>query len=124
MRFLCDVHITYKLVNQLIFLGFETIHINHILDKWNTSDKDIARYADSNDLIIITKDKDFRNSFFIKGTPKKLIKVNLGNISNQELINSISDNIEAIKKISKASSFLIEMDKGYITFTENKKFGF
>ena len=76
MKFLCDVHISYKVVKFLAKSGFETIHVNQILDGWNTKDKDISEYVDSNDLILLTKDYDFRDSFFIKGTPKKLIKIN------------------------------------------------
>lgn len=76
MRFLCDVHISYKIADHLNSLGFETIHINEILDKCKTKDKKICEYADSNDLIVITKDSDFRDSFFINKTPKKLLKIN------------------------------------------------
>lgn len=73
MKFLCDVHISYKLVNHLRLLGFEVIHVNEILDKWITSDSKICNFADQNDLVVITKDSDFRNSFYIKKSPKKLI---------------------------------------------------
>ena len=120
MRLLCDVHISYKVVKHLISLGFETIHVNEILDKWHTKDIDICDYADSNDLIVITKDSDFRDSFFIKKTPKKLIKINLGNISNQELIRIISENINSITKLSQKSYFLIELDKSYMTFIDDE----
>jgi predicted nuclease of predicted toxin-antitoxin system len=54
-------------------------------------------YADKNDLIVLTKDADFRNSFLIGGTPNKLVKINLGNISTNALIEVISENIEAMK---------------------------
>ena len=121
MRFLCDVHISYKVVKHLISLGFKTTHVNEILDKWNTKDIDICSYADSKDLIVITKDSDFRDSFFIKKTPKKLIKINLGNISNQELIRIISENIDSISKLSSKSYFLIEIDKSYITFIDDEQ---
>jgi hypothetical protein len=38
MQFLCDVHISYKLVNAIESLGFKCIHVNAILDKWYTKD--------------------------------------------------------------------------------------
>lgn len=117
MKFLCDVHISYKVVNFLSKSGFETIHVNQILDKWNTKDRDICKFADSNDLIVITKDSDFRNSFFVDGSPRKLIKVNLGNISTSDLIESISQILTAIEKLSNSSSFLVEIDKNLITYT-------
>lgn len=116
MRFLCDVHISYKIVNHLNAIGFETIHVNEILNKWFTKDKDICHYADSNDLILITKDSDFRDSYFVKNTPKKLIKINLGNISNVELIKVLSDNISSIQKLDSEERFLVEVEKNYITY--------
>ena len=116
MKFLCDVHISYKVTKHLQSLGFEDVHINDILDKWCTSDKSICNYADKNDLIVITKDSDFRNSFYIKKTPKKLIKINLENISNSQLIRIISDNLSSIEKLNKNPFFIIEIDSKSIQF--------
>jgi predicted nuclease of predicted toxin-antitoxin system len=65
MKFLCDVHISFKLVNAICNLGFECNHVNTILDKWYTKDAEIAKFADENDYIIIRKDADFRDSFFL-----------------------------------------------------------
>jgi len=69
-------------------------------------------------LIVITKDYDFRDSFFLRNTPEKLIKINLGNISTSELIKSISDILDAIDRLNSNSSFLIEIGKDYTTFTD------
>ncbi|MGV8133573.1 MAG: DUF5615 family PIN-like protein [Mangrovibacterium sp.] len=118
MKFLCDVHISYKLVAHLKFLGFQAIHVNEILNKSETKDSDICKYSDQNDLVIITKDADFRNSYFVKQTPRKLIKINLGNISNQELITIFSENIQVIRKLDSKSNFLLEVDKDNISVIE------
>lgn len=61
MNFLCDVHITRKLSKQLAEMG-HIVHVNDILNKWNTRDVEITEYVDNNDLILITKDQDFRNT--------------------------------------------------------------
>jgi predicted nuclease of predicted toxin-antitoxin system len=117
MKFLCDVHISYKLVNAIINLGFECVHVNTILDKWYSKDAAIAKYADDNNYIIITKDADFRNSFFVNKSPKKLIKINLGNITNIELIKLISDNIINFNNlVANHSNFIIEIDLETINF--------
>jgi predicted nuclease of predicted toxin-antitoxin system len=118
MRFLCDVHISYKLTKHLISLGFDSIHVNEILDKSETKDSDICKFADQNNYVIISKDSDFRDSFFVKQTPKRLIKINLGNIPNQELINIFSDNIELIQKLDAKFNFLLEIDKDSINLIE------
>lgn len=120
MKFICDVHISYKIVNFLSGIGYEAIHVNNILDKWLTKDKDICKYADSNELIVITKDYDFRDSFFLRKTPKKLIKINLGNISTNELLKSISDILPALERLSVNSYFMIEIGKNYTTFIDKQ----
>jgi len=74
------------------------------------------RFADANDLVIITKDADFRDSFLISNTPKKLIKINLGNISNAELIDIIEANLSAIAKLDNRDSFLVEIDKNRLSY--------
>lgn len=118
MKFLCDVHISYKLSNFLTSLGFESIHINDILNKSETIDSDLCDYADLNDYVIITKDSDFRDSYFVKQTPRKLIKINLGNIQNQELIKIFADNIGAIEKLDNKRNFLLEIGKDDLNLIE------
>ncbi|MCL6462254.1 MAG: hypothetical protein I4O51_10335 [Flavobacterium micromati] len=46
----------------------------------------ISKFSDSKDVILITKDFDFKNSFLINKKPRKIIKINLGNISTNQLI--------------------------------------
>jgi predicted nuclease of predicted toxin-antitoxin system len=116
MKFLCDVHISYAIAKRLHSLGFETIHVNEILDKWFTKDSDISAYADLHDLILISKDADFKNSFVIKKSPNKFIKINLGNISNQELAEILSNNIEFLRKLNLAKRFMVEIDRASIIY--------
>jgi len=116
MKFLCDVHISYKLVNHLKSLGYTAFHVNDMLDKWFTTDREICDYADNEDFIVVTKDSDFRNSFYIKNTPKKLIKINLGNCSNEELIKIFSENINRFDKLNANNSYIVEVDKKSIQF--------
>ena len=116
MKFICDVHISHKLVKHLKALGYESFHVNDLLHKWYSTDKEISTYADLHNLILITKDYDFKNSYFVNKTPHKLIKINLGNISNAELIRIISDNLTAIEKLDNEFRFLVEIDKDYVAF--------
>lgn len=118
MKFLCDVHISYKLTSHLIALGFEAIHVNEILNKSETKDSELCKYADENDYVIISKDADFRNSYFVKQSPKKLIKINLGNISNQELLHVFNENIGLIHNLGVKRNFLLEIDKTTLTLIE------
>jgi predicted nuclease of predicted toxin-antitoxin system len=114
MKFLCDVHISIKLVKHLN-KEHNCIHVNTILDKWHTSDSAIANYSDLNNLILITKDFDFKNSYFVNKTPKKLLKINLGNISNAQLIEIFDRFLSEIEEINnKHDYFMIEIDNTFI----------
>lgn len=76
MNFLLDAHLPISLSKYLAQQPDCTgIHVNLILQKWHTSDSEICNYADKNDMILLTKDSDFKNSHFINKTPKKLIRI-------------------------------------------------
>ena len=45
MKLLCDVHISYKIVTFFRINNLDAIHVNEILDRWNTKDKDICEFA-------------------------------------------------------------------------------
>jgi predicted nuclease of predicted toxin-antitoxin system len=118
MKFLCDVHISFKLVKYLEKKGFECIHVNNILDKWFTKDSDISKFADLNDYIIITKDQDFKNSHLLKNSPKKLIRIILGNISNFELLELFEKYLPAIEFQSQTKSFFIEIGTSLVLYSK------
>ncbi|SEF96994.1 hypothetical protein SAMN03080598_02021 [Algoriphagus boritolerans DSM 17298 = JCM 18970] len=44
--------------------------------------------------MLISKDPDFKLSYLIKKKPLKLIKVNLGNVSNSALLELFSKKLE------------------------------
>jgi predicted nuclease of predicted toxin-antitoxin system len=117
MKFLCDVHISIKLVKFLISKNHDCIHVNTILEKWHTKDRDIANYADQNGLILITKDGDFRDSHYLKNTPNKLVKINLGNISNTDLILIIGNNLTKIEKLNSNDSFILEVGNDNLIYS-------
>lgn len=117
MKIVCDVHISFKIVRFLQSQGVETLHVNDVLEGDITKDKDICAYADENDLVVMTKDADFQNSFFLMKTPLKLMKINLGNISTQELIQVLSQNLPTISEAFKSSPCMVEIDKEAIRIT-------
>ena len=111
MRFLCDVHISYKVVNLFEKLGYEAIHVNQILQKSETKDADICKYADNNNYIVVSKDVDFKDSFIINRTPKKLLRICLGNISNELLIHLLMKAESKIQEFKKYEFVMIEIDQ-------------
>ncbi|HKK40295.1 MAG TPA: DUF5615 family PIN-like protein [Cryomorphaceae bacterium] len=113
VRFLCDVHITIKLSKYLENLGHRSEHVNNVLDKWHTSDDQISKYVDENACILISKDQDFKNTHFLKSSPRRLVKINLGNISNRQLLEIVEKHIDRISDVaSEHNKFLIEINEG------------
>ncbi len=111
MKFLCDVHIPYKLVSYLRSIEIEAIHVNSILNGSNSKDAEKADYADENDFILISKDADFKMSYLLKKKTPKLIKVDLGNISNADLLKIFESNLDLIRMLSSSPNFMIELGK-------------
>ncbi len=109
MKFLCDVHISYKVCKFLEQYGHQAIHVNSILNKWFTEDSAICEYADENNNIVITKDEDFRATFLLKKKPKKLIRIILGNISNKTLTETILHCLPTIENLSENEYFFMEI---------------
>lgn len=109
MKFLIDANLPISLCKLLQSLDFDCIHVSTILQGFNSKDKDISDYADNKGLILISKDYDFKTSFLVNGTPKKFIKVNLGNINNSELILYFQSLLKEYSKFKKLDSFMIEL---------------
>jgi predicted nuclease of predicted toxin-antitoxin system len=117
MNFLCDVHISLKLVKHLEKLGHTALHVNSLPSKWHSTDSEICRLADQKELIVITKDEDFRNSFLLNQTPKKLVRITLGNISNQDLIEILTRNLPLIAELNTEKGFYLELGGSAVVYT-------
>jgi predicted nuclease of predicted toxin-antitoxin system len=111
MKFLCDVHISYKVQKFLSDQGHAAFHVNELPRKWDTKDKEICLFTDAEDCIVITKDADFVDFYYIRQSPKKLIKINLGNIATSELIRLLSEVLPLLQKLLSRKRFLVEVDK-------------
>ncbi|MFD1256971.1 DUF5615 family PIN-like protein [Mucilaginibacter terrae] len=119
MNFLIDVHLPISLSKYLNNqTGCTSIHVNQILQKWHTTDAEISRYADENNMVVISKDSDFKDSHFINKTPEKLIKINLGNISNSDLITLFKSYLYFIMPLNDKASFYIEVSKEQLTIID------
>ncbi|WP_396177541.1 DUF5615 family PIN-like protein [Flavobacterium micromati] len=78
----------------------------------------ISKFSDSKNLILITKDFDFKNSFLINKKPRKLIKINLGNISTNQLIELFDRFMPEIELVdNKNFQYMIEIESQLIKVT-------
>lgn len=56
MDFLIDVHLPIALSKYLDKQNdCSSLHVNQILQKWNTTDAEICKYADEKNLVVIPK---------------------------------------------------------------------
>ena len=113
MRFIIDAQLPFSLKILLIDIGHDAIHTDDLGDKERTSDNEIREVSENKNRIVISKDADFVDSFYIKGIPKKLLLISTGNIKNSELFSLFSKNIEKIVTLFDTND-LIEMDNNDI----------
>lgn len=118
MKVLCDVHMSKKVVRFFQENGIESIHVNDILDSWYTKDGAIAKYADDNDFTLMSKDADFKDSHFLKGTPRKLLRISLGNISTKRLLEILGKNLELLKEKFELEKCYVEINFDTILIIE------
>ena len=96
MNFLIDAHLPRHLALLLREHGYDAIHTLDLAEGNRTTDNRINEISESERRVVITKDADFVNSFFISKRPYKLLLVSTGNISNQELEEIFVKNLPAI----------------------------
>ena len=96
MKFIIDAQLPYALSMHLKQKGFDIIHTDDLPNKELTTDNEIREISIKEDCIVVTKDSDFLDSYYIKGIPSKLLLVSTGNIKNKVLFNLFESNIEKI----------------------------
>ncbi|MFT4042696.1 MAG: DUF5615 family PIN-like protein [Gordonia sp. (in: high G+C Gram-positive bacteria)] len=106
MRFLVDAQLPATLAALLNRLGHDAVHVSALPDGNRTTDADINLAADAQERIAVTKDRDFRDSHLIAGTPRTLLLVTTGNITNARLLTLVEDHITAITDLLSGSVFV------------------
>ncbi|REJ07230.1 hypothetical protein DY023_04365 [Microbacterium bovistercoris] len=86
MRFLVDAQLPARLALWLRKVGFDAMHSSDLPDGNRSTDADIAKIADADDRVVVSKDADFLLSHVVSGSPQRLLVVATGNIRNDELI--------------------------------------
>lgn len=110
MKFIIDAQLPKRLSYLLNDHGHDSIHTLDLPEKNRTSDDGITDIAIRQSRVVITKDIDFLDSFLIAARPKKLIMVKTGNISNKDLIDIFSINMDMIIEMISRSN-LVEINK-------------
>ncbi|MGI9016639.1 MAG: DUF5615 family PIN-like protein [Euzebya sp.] len=106
MKFLVDAQLPRRLAALLNDHGYDTIHTHDLPDGNRSSDRDVSAAADDEDRVVVTKDRDFRDSHLLTGRPGRLLVVSTGNIRNRELMAIFEDHLSAILDLFTESEFL------------------
>lgn len=117
MKLIVDAQLPSKLCELLNQLGLESIHVNELPKGDETSDWEIIKFADRENLIVVTKDFDFYHSHMTLGKPKKLFIITTGNLKNRQLFNLFKNNALIIQNALNRSSFVELSNEG---LTEHK----
>lgn len=96
MKFLVDAQLPARLVRFLADAGHDAIHTSELPDGNRTADGDINRIADADDRVVVTKDRDFRDSHLLRGTPRHLLVVTTGNITNDDLLALFAAHLDEV----------------------------
>lgn len=78
IRLLFDQNLAPRLAHELADLFPSSAHVRH-LQLQTADDETIWARAAADQLVIVTKDDDFRQRSFLRGHPPKVIWVRLGN---------------------------------------------
>lgn len=88
MKFLVDAQLPTRLARFLSSSGHDALHTLELPDGNRTTDARIAEIADGSDRVVVTKDRDFRDSHLLTRSPRRLLVVATGNITNDTSVRS------------------------------------
>lgn len=100
MKLLFDQNLSYKLVNRLADLFPGSSHVQSVsLDC--ADDNQVWEYARLNGLTIVSKDADFNNLSVMRGSPPKVIWIQLPNCTTAQveaLFRARFEDLDAFEK--------------------------
>ncbi|HKR51825.1 MAG TPA: DUF5615 family PIN-like protein [Pseudonocardiaceae bacterium] len=72
------------------------LHTSELPEGNRTTDVRIAELADGEGRVVVTKDRDFRDGYLLAGSPRRLLAVATGNITNTALLALFQANLDTI----------------------------
>lgn len=96
MNFLVYAQLPPRLARFLRTAGHDVVHTSELPGANRTTDMEVARLADSDDRVLVTKDRDFRASHLLQSSPRRILIVATANIRNDELIALFDQHLDAI----------------------------
>ncbi len=110
MKFLVDAQLPIRLARLLQMSGYDVIHTRDLPGQNATRDSEINTISMQQERIVVTKDRDFLDSFLLRQQPYKLLLVTTGNITNTELVELFAKNLSQLADLFVKHS-LIEINR-------------
>lgn len=96
MRLLFDQNLSRRLLAMLRDAYPDSVHVVDVeLD--TATDREIWEYAGEHDLIVVSKDSDFRQLAFLYGPPPKVVWLRVGNASTAQIATVLLDHMQRIE---------------------------
>ena len=99
MNFLLDNNLSPQLCRLIKIPGISIRHVSEF-SLAESSDQTIWKYAQKNDLIIVTKDVDFNEISFLNGFPPFVVWLKIGNCTTSDVQRIIEQNISLLQDIT------------------------
>jgi len=85
VRLLLDENLSEFILPSIADLYPQSLHVR-LLDRGGASDEMVWRLAKEYGCVLVTRDQDFLRLSMMLGPPPKVVWLNVGNCSNQDLI--------------------------------------
>lgn len=108
MKFLVDTQLPPRLSLYLIDEGHDSTHTTDYDKGHLLSDPDIRKLAKKEGRVVVTKDSDFSDLYFLRGSPPKVLLLNTGNIGNIDLIKIFDAQLtQIVQAFEEGSNFIV-----------------
>ena len=81
--------------DDVITFANGTFH-SSICDQWGYGKGEVRLIAAADQRVVVTKDRDFVDSFLMHGEPAKLLFITTGNIPNDQLVQLLKSNWQGL----------------------------
>lgn len=106
MKFLIDAQLPARLAEFLNRSGHDAVHMTGLPDGNRSTDSQIAQHADTDGRVVVTKDQDFRDGHLLARSPRQLLVVATGNITNHALVSLFELHLDAIVPALEEADFV------------------
>ncbi|WP_405167568.1 DUF5615 family PIN-like protein [Nocardia sp. NBC_01499] len=114
MKFLVDAQLPRKVAEFLCTKGHDAVHTSELLQGNRTTDADIAKRADRENRVVVSKDRDFWIGHVLDRCPRSLLIVATGNITNVALLRLFNEHLDQIICLLEKSA-VVELGRDRLT---------